>query len=477
MEKSVYLPPQAADGENKLSHNIAYALPMFSHFLLIAPLLVLPGIYVKYFGLSLAAIATVNVLSRFFDAVTDPLMGYFSDRYQERKGTCKPLVVIGAVLMLISGTMLYIPYGWDAQNPEPVSFAYLLFFYLAFTVAWTVMSIPQLAWGAGISSDKKGRSQRFSYRAIAVKASMLLFFLIPLLPFFETTEITPETFEFCVYLSWVVMPICVGLCVFWVPDAKTTTRQEDKTEQPASKKQHLRQVARLILGNRPLLICYAAYALVGFGYSMSNGLTYFFVDNYLGIPDKLPYAFIMNYGIAIPSAWAWGLVVQKKGPRLAWAAGMALCALGLLGGGLLPPGEASLWPYLICKGLIGIGYAATFVTAYVVMAEMADYGKWKFNQDCSATYFSLCKTIFKFNASIGVAIGLLLAGWLGFDPLATDLSEAGSIALRFAYIVLPLIFMILSIIVITRIPLNTRQHKAIRKRLATRALRTSHQAF
>ena len=48
---------------------------------------IVQSLYAKYFGLSLAAIASILLLSRIFDAITDPLIGYWSDRYQRRRGT------------------------------------------------------------------------------------------------------------------------------------------------------------------------------------------------------------------------------------------------------------------------------------------------------------------------------------------------------------------------------------------------------
>lgn len=460
---------------SQLHCNIVYALPKISLGLLIyGPMSVLPGLSAKYFGLSLAAIALAQFLSRIFDGITDPAIGYYSDRMQRRFGTYKPMIIMGAVLVLLSSTMLYIPYGWEAHDSEPVSFAYFLFFYLLFTLAWTIMDIPMLAWGATLSSDTKGRSQRFSFRTIALFISKMIFFSIPLLPFFGTTEITPETLKYTVYLSWLLMPLFLWMCLRWVPNSPGDPATQDVEDaQNLTKKQRFQKATQVIVGNRPLLFCYAAYALIGLGYAMSNGLTFFFVDNYLGLGEKLPYVFLLSFGVGVPAAWLWGVLAQKIGGQTTWVVGMSICLLGFIGTVFISPGAASLWPYLICKTLIGAGYSANFVAAYVVLANISDYGKWKFGQECTGTYFALCKTLFKFNAAVGIAIGLVLAGWLGFDPLAVEMSEAARVALRIAYIGLPVILFILAIIVIVRIPLSTHQHSVIHKRLAMRALRAS----
>ena len=469
------------NGQNTLSQNVAYSLPKLAlYFLVMGPMAVMPGLAVKYFGLSLAAFALAQVLARSFDAITDPLTGYYSDHYYQRRGTRKPLMIVGGMLALVASTMLYIPYGWDALDPEPVSFAYFLFFYMLFTLAWTLVDIPHLAWGADISSDAKSRSQRFSFRTMATFASPILFFSIPLLPIFETTEVTPETLEYAVYIAWMLMPLCLWVGLRWVPNGPTghvvpVTASAVGQPQPLSKRQRAWQVVKIIVGNRPLLVFYAAYALIGIGFSMSIGLVFFFIDNYLGIAEKIPYAFMVNYTVCVPAAWFWGFLIPKIGARNTWAVGLSLCALGLLGIGFISPGEGSFWPYLACSALMWAGYPSCFVAGYTILASIADYGKWKFDQECNGLYFSVRGTIAKFNGSVGVAIGLLLAGWLGFDPLAAEMSEDAIRGLRFSYIVMPLILISLSIIVITRIPLSTHQQSVIRKRLTARVLRTNRQ--
>ena len=402
--------------------NIAYALPQLPFYLLIiGPLSAMSGVYVKYFGLSLGAIAAAKMLSRLFDGVTDPLVGYFSDYYQQRFGSRKPLVLVGGILMLLTSTLLYIPYGRDAQHSPSVSFAYFLFFYLALTLSWTVLEIPHLAWAVDISTDKKGRSQRFSFRSMMGYLAPLIFFSIPLLPIFDTTEITPETLEYGVYLAWVLMPLSLWFCLSYVPDPPSiSTRKTGQVEQPESvlnetpvvnqvqhlsKKQRFQNAFRMIVDNRPLLIFFLAYAFCGLGMAMFNGLTFFFVDNYLGLAEKLPFVFMVQYGVGIPAAWLWGLVAQKVAARYTWVMGLSLCALGLLGVGFITPGgEASFWVYLLCNSLIGAGFISTYVAGYMVLATIVDHGKDKFGRDCSSVYFAFRTTVFKINAAIGLSL-------------------------------------------------------------------------
>ena len=64
---------------------IGFALPAFISSLMFGPLAgILPTIYAKYFGLDLAVIGTVLVITRLFDGVT---IGCFPDLYRALSGS------------------------------------------------------------------------------------------------------------------------------------------------------------------------------------------------------------------------------------------------------------------------------------------------------------------------------------------------------------------------------------------------------
>ena len=88
---------------------LAYVSPMLMLAFLWAPMGIVQGIYAKYFGVTLTAIASVFFIASLFDAVTDPLVGYFSDRYQIVLGSRKPFVLVGGLLFLLSSYFLYVP--------------------------------------------------------------------------------------------------------------------------------------------------------------------------------------------------------------------------------------------------------------------------------------------------------------------------------------------------------------------------------
>ena len=87
----------------------APAMPLAMNGLILATYL--PAVYAdaEGFGLALGAMGFIVMLSRIFDGVTDPIVGYWSDRITTRWGRRKPFIVIGLPIWAVSYTHLTLP--------------------------------------------------------------------------------------------------------------------------------------------------------------------------------------------------------------------------------------------------------------------------------------------------------------------------------------------------------------------------------
>ena len=66
-----------------------------------------PLFFTNVFGLSFADTATLMLIARMFDVVTDPLMGILADRTQSRWGTYRPWLIYGAIPLGIIFALLF----------------------------------------------------------------------------------------------------------------------------------------------------------------------------------------------------------------------------------------------------------------------------------------------------------------------------------------------------------------------------------
>jgi glycoside/pentoside/hexuronide:cation symporter, GPH family len=159
---------------------IAFGLVNLPLSMLMSPTAaVLPNFYLDHSAVTLAGLATATFVARLFDGLTDPVIGYLSDR----SGRRKPWMIAGASLVAASAWFLY--------NPAPdAGVAHLLAWYLAVTLGWTLVEIPHTAMAAELSRDYHERSRIALWRQLLGFAGGVLFMASPMLLLGGSTSFT-----------------------------------------------------------------------------------------------------------------------------------------------------------------------------------------------------------------------------------------------------------------------------------------------
>ena len=442
------------------SHALAYSSPLIvTNFLVVPAGIILPGIYVMHFGLELTIVATILLIARLFDAFTDPIVGYCSDHYRSRLGSRKPLIIIGGILFIISSLYLFIP-------PKSVSTTYYLGWSLAFYLAWTMIEIPHLAWGGELTSSSQERTKVFSFRALAYILGTSLFFIIPMMPFFDANEFTPKTLKWSVVIAGLSMLPLLYLCVKKVPNGHVY-ELHDKT------KETFKTVLTSVIYNRPLLLFLCAYLISGIGMGMWMGLVFIFADSYLDIGKSLPLALTIGNAVGLVSIPIWRRLALMYEKKIVWSMGILLGSFAIACTGFLAPGTSAVSLFMCVLGLLSAVGVALQVLPASLLSDIVDYGSFKFGTDRAATYFSIYQLMVKANVGIGGALGLGIAGWYGFEPAATMHSGQGLLGLVLGIAFIPALLLLISLIFIFLIPINMYRHSIIQKRLTLRSQRYS----
>lgn len=444
---------------------IAYMLPTLSVYFLWSPITVLQGMYAKYFGMSLTTIATVILIARLFDAISDPLIGHYSDWYFSRYGSRKPFIAIGGVLFVISSWYLFVPI--DINNLEAngsVNTYYFLVWFLIFYLAYTIFEVPHLAWGAELSGNSQEKNKIYSFRTLGVIGGSLMFFSVPLMPFFETNEFTPQTLKWSVLVAGCLMALFLCLCIMKVPSSENTGGISSRKEN-MSRQSDYDLLRSSILGNGPLIWFLVAFLFAGAGIGMWFSLVFLFADVYLGLGEKFAVIYVVCFSISAFTLSGWYRLASFISKQSVWILGMLLIVFGIIGTGQLSPGDSTHLELLVCMTLIYSGFTAMSVMAPSLLADIIDYGTWRFGTDRGATYFSLYTLFTKINIALGGALALAIAGWTGFDATSNFQSDNAIFGLRIAIAWLPAAIIFLSILFVPLIKINGSRHAIIRRRL------------
>jgi len=439
---------------------LAYAAPTLGLALLLGPLGLLPVIYAKYFGLALTSIATILLIGRMFDAITDPLIAHYSDQYQRRYGTRKPFILVGGIGMCITAYCLCVPIA-------EVSLLYFGFFYLVFYLFSTLYNIPMAAWAIEVTNDPKERTLLFSVLIFISKVGGLLFYIVPFLPIFASTEFTPETIKVSAIIGIAILVPTLLLALIKVPNGPALIHAEDTPAEPSFQK-NLIEFYHSAKHNKPFLLYLGAMFFFAMGLGMFGGLFFLFVDSFLGQGDKFASLGIMGMIFSLAITPLCYQLAIRIGKRKTWMISCGVLLVGVFYSGLVDPGSASFTALLIIQGIFILSGSFSGVVSPAIYADILDYGSLRDTTDRKAMYVAITGFFIKAEVALAASLGLWLAGWFGFDATATEQTEQSTFAIRLAMSWVPLVIVSLSLFFIWLMPLNERRTAIVARRLNQR---------
>lgn len=448
--------------QNISVEKIYFVLPSIAVIALYAPLNIVQGIYAKYYGLTLASIASVMLFTRLLDAFTDPLIGYLSDKFLLKNGTRKPFIILGGIITIISGYFLYTP-------PETVSLTYFGFWICLFFLGFTLYTIPHLAWGGEIARGTNDKNQIYNLRAAAGYTGLVLFYSLPLLPFWESSEINPEKLHVSAIISGALMVPLIYLCVKHVPNGRFYAAQDKRflaLNKKASVPQYrLKETFVSILYNHPLRLFLCAFVFSGLGLGMWLSLLFIYVDVYLGMGSVFSEVFLFSLIIGIISSLLWIRVINLVGKKNTWLIAMTLGIVSFIYTGQLGPENITYESLLLLLVINTLCFVCMEALPASILTDIVDYTSLKFRVYRGSTYFALFLLVYKSAFAVGGALGLAIVGWHGFDPAVIHQTLEGTTGLKVAMVGLPVIFALLSMVFIILYPISAKRYEIIRQRL------------
>lgn len=119
--------------------------------------------YKQVLGLSGSLTGLAIFISVLWDAVSDPMIGAWSDRLKSRWGRRHPLLVAGLLPLGLSFVMLFSPIE-SVQGTQWPLFGWLLMSVISVRTFLTVFIIPHAAMGAELTDDYHERTSIVSFR-------------------------------------------------------------------------------------------------------------------------------------------------------------------------------------------------------------------------------------------------------------------------------------------------------------------------
>ncbi len=358
----------------------------------------IPRLYSTEMGISLALIGLVITSAAIFDAVTDPLMGHFSDRWRTRWGRRRPWMAVGIPLFLIAVYMLLNP-------TQGITVVYLAFFFLMLRACSTLYGLPYAAWGVELSSDYHVRTMIQSAREKYVIAGLMASAAI--VTFSEEIFGRAEASFVLANISLIVVvlvPLAAILVLTTLPEVPTYNAP------PVSFKDGIVRMYKNKLFFRLLLI----ELLIAGGENFRNTVSLLFIQDYIGLTG-VGRALLLYFGCGLAAIPFWDWIARHFGKHKSLATAMVLVSLVSIG--VLTQRHSPGVIFYILFGLKGFCFGAFAYLPRAMLADVVDLDTIRSGSARPASYFAILGFITKCAASFG-GLSLPILAWVGYSAQA-----------------------------------------------------------
>lgn len=424
---------------------------------------IVQGVYAKYTGLSLAALGTAVMMTRIFDALTYPLIGYLSDLTARRSGTRKPWLAAGTAVSVVGLWFLYRP-------PQQVSIVYFTAWFMINYLGWKMLEIPYLAWSLELSGDYRQRARIAVWRGFGLLVGPVIFYLVPYaakaLGMVQGTAIDLPLLSVETLVILALVPALVSFALYRVPGGEIAPA-------PSASRESWRSLWRSFAGNAPLLRLLGAMVPVTFLVWMGVGALYLYVDVYMGLGKYLAIITLLTVPATVLAAPLLGGLCLRFERHRVLALAFAAAALLFVIEGFVPRGPASLVPVVVLWTLIIFCVTGGIqVVMPQLLGDVTDYGRLQLGEDRTGLYSAAVLFTVKSLGGVAAGLALVIAGWFGFSATAAEQTVAGVIGIKLVAVWLPALGLVLGGLMLWSFPIDRARQGEIRAALKLREEQT-----
>ena len=425
----------------------------------------LPFFYSNVFGLSLAHAGTLLLITKLYDAVSDPVMGMIADRTMTRWGKYRPYLLWCAVPFAICGVLTFTTP--DAGYGFKLAYAYVT--YILMMTAYTAVNVPYGAMLGVLTPDSREKTVFSSFRMFFAYGGSFIALAVfePLQKFFRDMggEVTAaDSWQYSMAVVGIICAVLFVLCF-------AMTRERVNTASPVSGDSSILKDFKSLVTNGPWWILLgAAIGILLFNSIRGGAAAYYFKDVigggaiftcgiYLAAGEV---ANMAGVALAVPLADRFG---KKTSYIMSLLVASALSIFILF----LPATPAGMWTLMCLQILISVATGVTLPLLWSMFADIADYSEYRNGSASTGLIFSSSSMAQKFGGAFGSALILWALAGFGYDTSEAAVQTSAAVGgLKAMMSWIPALGAFAAAIVVAFYPLTTGKMAEISSALAER---------
>ena len=424
----------------------------------------LPFFYSNIFGLRLDQVALLLVITRIWDAVSDPMMGILADRTHTRWGKYRPYLLLMAAPFALCGILLF-----TTPNASPtVKLVWAYVTYILMMTVYTGINVPYGAMLGVMTDDSDTKTVLSSFRMFfAYGGSFIALFcwepLCNALGGYDTSAGWQHAMFVIATACLILFLLCFGL-----------TREKLHTVSTVSVGSDLKSLLRngpwwILIGAalcsnlfctiRGIVVAYYFSDVIGADVHLSLGgwSFLFYAGLFLSIGEVCN---MIGVALAVPLAAKLG---KKATYMLSFASLIVLSILFFY----VPVSGTGYWWMLVLQVLVSICTGVLFPMVWSMYADVSDFAE---NRDGSAStglIFSSSSMAQKFGGAFGGAAVMWLLAAFGYDTTAGAVQTPEAInGLKLLMSWIPAAVAALAVVIVFFYPLTHEKMEKIQAELA-----------
>ncbi len=375
------------------------------------------GFYLLYFftdvvGMLPALAGTALMIGKVWDAITDPITGYYSDRTKSRWGRRRPYMFVGAIISFFSMIMIFTPVAFTTQGRL---FIYFTFVYCLLNTAYTLVNIPYAALLPELTQNYNERTVLTGWRmSFAVIGT-----------FFGAALVMPIVGA----IGWPAMGTFMGAVMLLSALATIFAIREPKDPQISLEDGFVKTFVE-ILKERIFLSALLPWTFFITGTSMVQGALVYYFAYLFGNEDLFQIALVALLLFSLACIPLWVRISNKIGKKRSYMIGMSIMAVGVLAFSLLGQVFGPIFG-IVMMGLCGIGLSTHYVMPHAILPDVVE---WDASHKKRGRREGVYSSLWTFSSKLGQALALALNGWIlalvGYVSTdVTDLAKLGIVLL------------------------------------------------
>ena len=432
-----------------LGYGLAAVPAQFSYVLIII-------MYLRYsvveLGVSAAAIGTVFLLAKVWDAISDPMVGNLSDRTQRSHGRRRPWLYASAPLLCVFSIMVWAP---PAGLEGAALIAWIGVAVFGFYTAYTIFDVPHMALGAELTFERGERNLVFGTRQVSRTLSMFAAGTLGVYLVQQGSSVAT------------LMAYAVGVLTLLFILGGVSLLPPERSEFAGRGGDNPFRAVRDVFANRHARLLLFVFFIESIGSGGIGVLTPFVVEYVMMMKQIVPAMiglYMVSALVAVP-VWVWLANYFEK--RHLWLFAMLQAGFGY--GLIFWVGQGDWLLMAISSVLAGSAGSCGNTLGQALKAEVIDYDEYLTGERKEGAYFAGWSFMMKLAAGIMVGVVGYSLEWSGFDREALEQSERVKDTMVFLMGGIPLIGYGIGSLAFTRFSLTEAEHVRIRSELEERS--------